>query len=77
LQPQQICFETKETEVIASMDNAIALIKKIQALGCQFSLDDFGSGLSSFCYLKNLPVDILKIDGAFIKNISSDPIDKL
>ncbi len=76
LQPQQICFEIKETEVIASMDNAIALIKKIQALGCQFSLDDFGSGLSSFCYLKNLPVDILKIDGAFIKNISSDPIDK-
>ena len=60
---------------IANLGAATVLIERLQALGCTFALDDFGSGLSSFVYLKTLAVDYLKIDGAFVKNIVNDPID--
>ena len=77
LKKELICFEITETAAIANMSKAIEFIAQIKQMGCKFSLDDFGSGLSSFSYLKSMAVDNLKIDGVFIRDIHIDPINKI
>jgi diguanylate cyclase (GGDEF)-like protein len=73
---RRLCFEVTETAAIQRIDQAKEFMDRFQRLGVHFALDDFGSGVSSFGYLRELPVDLVKIDGRFVKNIESSPIDR-
>jgi len=76
LDASKICFEITETAAVQSYSQANRFIQALKEQGCKFALDDFGRGLSSFGYLKHFPVDFLKIDGSFVREILRDPIDR-
>jgi diguanylate cyclase (GGDEF)-like protein/PAS domain S-box-containing protein len=74
--PSMICFEVTETAILSNVQHAQRFIEVLHGIGCEFSLDDFGSGLGSFSSLKHLPIDYLKIDGAYTRNLSSDQVNQ-
>jgi len=77
VKPNRVIFEITETAAISNFEQTKEMVQRLRSLGCQFALDDFGAGFNSYSYLKQFPVEILKIDGSFITNLDNDPVDQL
>jgi EAL domain-containing protein (putative c-di-GMP-specific phosphodiesterase class I) len=74
--PRKICFEITETAALANLDEVLWLMQELKGMGCRFAIDDFGSGHASYAYVERLPVDHVKIDGAFVRDMLDNPVHR-